>query len=211
MGGLIPNDNDAEVIDKLNAQFHGDKLSKLRKHIHDKDDDFFARGRHLHRIAHRLNIFPNSGSRPKGRWYVFLRDLIGTTNQNQILDALRNFVGDPAHAVDSHPCAGIRFWARFNPAPNPPDYVVDVVQESPDASGKFWVTITLLCDHEILQSVGGDPSDPDEDGDEKRPVHPIPLAPAKRARKHGKKPGYGKKPVKKTPKKAVRKAAKKKK
>jgi hypothetical protein len=206
MGGLIPNDNDAEVIDKLNAQFHGDKLSKLRKHIHDKDDDFFARGRHLHRIAHRLNIFPNSGSRPKGRWYVFLRDLIGTTNQNQILDALRNFVGDPAHAVDSHPCAGIRFWARFNPAPNPPDYVVDVVQESPDASGKFWVTITLLCDHEILQSVGGDPSDPDPDTGEHGPVHPIATRTrAKRTKKNVKKP------VKKAPKKAVRKGAKKKK
>jgi hypothetical protein len=120
MGGLIPNPNDAEVIEKLNAQFQGDKLSKLRKHIRDKNDDFFARGRHLNRISHRLNVFPGSGSgpsRPRARWYLFLRQLIGTTNQIQILDALRGFVGDPATASDNLPCAGIRFWARFNPRP----------------------------------------------------------------------------------------------
>src|SRR5215813_1963922 len=113
MGGLIPNDNDAEVIDKLNAQFHGEKLSKLRKHIREKNDDFFASDRHLHRVSHRLNIFPASGPRPKGRWYVFLRDLIGDANRIEILDKLRKFVGDPTTANDNLPCQGIRFWARF--------------------------------------------------------------------------------------------------
>jgi hypothetical protein len=204
MGGLIPNPNDADVIDKLNAHFHGAKLTKLRDHIRSKNDDFFARGRHLHRISHRLNIFPGTGSghsRPKGRWYLFLRQLIGTTNQNKILDALRGFVGDNTNASDNLPCVGIRFWARFNPAPNPPDYDVEITQDLPDANGKFWATITLLCDHEINPGLPGDADDPTEDGGEKRPVHPIPLAPARRTR------NYGKKPAKKV--KKAKKAAKK--
>jgi hypothetical protein len=207
MGGLIPNPNDAEVIDKLNAQFQGAKLQKLRDHIRGTADVFFADDRHLHRISHRLRIFPSSGDRPKGRWYVLLRDLIGDTNRKAILKALRDAVGNPK-------CVGIHFWARFNTRSTPPpiaDYEVEVIQERPDTNGEFWVAITLLCDHEILASVQGDPSDPPEDPGEKRPVHPIPLAPARRAKKQGKRPGYGKKPVKKAPKKAARKAAKKKK
>jgi hypothetical protein len=199
MGGLIPNRNDSEVIDQLNTTFKDAKLAKIRKHIHDTGDDLFASDRHLHRIAHRLRIFPTSGSRPKGRWYVFLRDLIGDANRIIILKALRDNVGDAN-------CVGIRFWARFNPAPNPPNYDVDVSQDNPDATGKFWVTITLLCDHEIDPSVGGDTSVPPADGGEHGPIHPnLSAAQAKRTKKNVKKP------VKKAPKKAVRKSAKKKK
>src|SRR4051794_33038554 len=102
MGGLIPNGNDAEVIDKLNATFQGAKLAKLRKHIQDNADDVFASSRHLHRISHRLKIFPTSGPRPKGRWYVFLRDLLGDANRTKILQALKDSVGDDPK------CVGIR-------------------------------------------------------------------------------------------------------
>ena len=70
MGGLIPNGNDVEVIEKLNTTFQGNKLANLRRHIADNADDLFANTRHLHRISHRLKIFPTSGARPKGRWYV---------------------------------------------------------------------------------------------------------------------------------------------
>jgi hypothetical protein len=199
MGGLIPSGNDAEVIDKLNTTFQGAKLAKLRKHIRDNADDFFASNRQLHRISHRLKIFPTSGQRPKGRWYVFLRDLIGDANRIQILQALRDSVGDPD-------CVGIHFWARFNTRPSPPDYEVEISPKHPDANGKFWMTITLLCDHEIDAGIQGDPSDPPADGDEHGPVHPN-LRPTKA--KSAKK--YVKKAVKKAPKKAVRKGAKKKK
>jgi hypothetical protein len=197
MGGLIPNGNDADVIDKLNTTFQGAKLARLRKHIHDNGDDVFASNRKLYRIAHRLNIFPSSGPRPKGRWYVFLRDLLGNANQTKILQALRDSVGDPN-------CVGIRFWAQFNPAPNPPDYDVDISPKHPDATGKFWITITLLCDHEIDPSIPGDPRDPPADSGEHGPVHPS-LAPArkKRAKK------AAKKAVKKAAKKATKKVAKK--
>jgi hypothetical protein len=192
MGGLIPNGNDAEVIDQLNTRFQGAKLTKLRKHIHDNADNFFASTRHLHRISHRLKIFPTSGTRPKGRWYVFLRDLLGDANRLKILQALRDHVGNDK-------CVGIRFWARFNTAASPPEYEVEVVQDSPDANGNFWVTITLLCDHEIDPSVPGDPSIPPPDPGEHGPVQPN-LNPAKRKTR---------KPDKKYAKK-VKKAAKKK-
>jgi len=165
MGGLIPNGNDAEVIDKLNKEFQGNKLRNLRTHITGKSDDFFASDRQLHRISYRLNIFPSTGDRPKGRWYVFLRDLIGDANRTKILAALKA-------ALDDDKCVGVHFWARFNPAPNPPDYDVDISPKHPDANGEYWITITLLCDHEIDPSISGDPSEPPADNDEKSPVHP---------------------------------------
>ena len=195
MGGLIPNRNDTEVINELNDRFQDPKLARLRKHIRDNNDDFFASNRHLHRIAHRLRIFPTSGTRPKGRWYVFLRDLLGDANRIKILKALKDNVGDAK-------CVGIRFWAKFNPAPNPPDYDVEVVQDTPDGNGDFWVTITLLCDHEIDPSVGGDASVPTGDGGEHGPVHPNLTPPKRKAHKPVKK--YAKKAKKK-----VKKAAKK--
>ena len=193
MGGLIPNGNDAEVIDKLNNRFQGNKLRNLRKHIKDKGDDFFASDRQLHRISYRLNIFPSTGNRPKGRWYVFLRDLIGDTNRIKILAALKD-------ALDNDKCVGIHFWARFNPASNPPDYDVDISPKHPDANGEYWITITLLCDHEIDAGISGDPSVPPADNGEKSPVQPSPL------RSREKSPNRA---VKKTAKKAVSKVGKK--
>jgi hypothetical protein len=188
MGSLIPNGNDAEVIDKLNRRFQGARLIGLRKHIKDKSDDFFAGGRKLHRISHRLKIFPSTGNRPKGRWYVFLRDLIGDTNRIAILSALKD-------ALDDDKCVGIHFWARFNAAPNPPDYDVDISPRHPDANGEYWITITLLCDHEIDPGIPGDFSTPPADTGEKLPVQPDPLPPSRRrpskksAKKAGKKVG----------------------
>ena len=193
MGGLIPNGNDAEVIDKLNTRFQGAKLRNLRKHIKDENDDFFASGRNLHRISHRLKIFPSTGDRPKGRWYVFLRDLIGETNRIIILKALKD-------ALDDDKCVGIHFWARFNETLNPPDYDVDVSPKHPDANGEYWITITLLCDHEIDPSIPGDPSDPPADAGENGPVHPSLLAAQRKSPKRA---------VKKSAKKAVKKVGKK--
>jgi hypothetical protein len=194
MGSLIPNGNDAEVIDKLNARFQGNKLKSLRKHINDNTDDFFASGRKLHRISHRLKIFPSSGNRPKGRWYVFLRDIIGDTNRIKILNAMKD-------ALDDDKCVGIHFWARFNPKPSPPDYEVDVSPKHPDANGEYWITITLLCDHEIDPNIPGDASDPPADAGEKGPVHPS-LHARRKSPKNA---------VKKSAKKAGKKTAKKKK
>jgi hypothetical protein len=193
MGSLIPNGNDAEVINKLNDRFQGNKLINLRRHIKGKSDDFFASDRHLHRISYRLNIFPSTGNRPKGRWYLFLRDLIGDTNRTKILAALKG-------ALDDEKCVGVHFWARFNPKTNPPDYDVDISPKHPDANGEYWITITLLCDHEIDAGISGDPSVPPADNGEKSPVQPSPL------RWRGKSP---KRALKKAAKKAVSKVGKK--
>src|ERR1700731_1272941 len=150
MGALIPNGNDAEVIDKLNSVFSGANLTKLRKHIHSKKDDVFHGERNLHRISHRLKIAPTSGAKAKGRWYVFLRDLIGPDTQKKILKGIGDGVRDSN-------CEGIRFWARLEPGIEK-DYDAEIVADPADAAGRHWVTITMLCDHEIHPTLPGDPS-----------------------------------------------------
>jgi hypothetical protein len=192
MGALIPNGNDAEVIDRLNSVFSGSNLAKLRKHIHGKKDDLFHGERNLHRISHRLKIAPTSGPKARGRWYVFLRDLIGADTQKKILKG----IGD---AVNDSTCEGIRFWARLDPGIQK-DYDVEVVADPADATGRHWVTVTMLCDHEIHPTLPGDASTPPPDSGEAGPQHPLaPPAPVKKIT------------AKKTVKKAVRKGGKKKK
>jgi hypothetical protein len=206
MGALIPNGNDAEVVSQLNDVFTGAKLDKLRKHIKNKNDNVFDDGRALHRISHRLKVAPTSGSKAKGRWYVFLRDLIGPGNQKKILKGIRN-------AVNDQTCEGIRFWARLDPGVAN-GYDIEVVAEPADPAGKHWVTITMLCDHEIDPTLPGDPSTPPADAGEAAPPQPLaaaapaaaPMAMAKkppsRSGKKAKKPGKksGKKPAKKAKK-----------
>lgn len=165
MGALIPNGNDAEVIGELNSVFTGASLAKLRRHIQNKHDDMFGSGRALHRISYRLKVWPTSGNRAKGRWFVFLRDLVGTATKQKIREGIRDAVNDPT-------CVGIRFWARLDPGA-PSDYDVEVVTEPADATGQHWVTITLLCDHEIDPSLPGDPSTPPADPGEAAPPQPL--------------------------------------
>ncbi len=195
MGALIPNGNDAEVISQLNSVFTGAKLAKLRRHIRNTRDDVFGPTRHLPRISYRLKIAP-AGNRGKGRWYVFLRDLIGPGNQQKILKGLRDAVADPT-------CEGIRFWARLDPG-IADGYDVEVVSEPADPDGRHWVTITMLCDHEINPSLPGDPATPPASPGEQPPAQPL-VATARKAKK------TAKKAVKKAVRKSYKKAAKKKK
>jgi hypothetical protein len=190
MGALIPNGNDAEVISQLNSVFTGPKLAKLRRHIRNTHDDVFGPTRHLARIAFRLKIAP-AGNRGKGRWYVFLRDLIGPDNQKKILTGLRDAVADPT-------CVGIRFWARLDPAIGN-GYDVEVVTEPADPNGQHWVAITMLCDHEINPALPGDPATPPPNPGEEPPTQPLVAAT----------PTAKKKTAKKAAKKAVRKPYKK--
>ena len=178
MGALIPNGNDAEVIGKLNSVFSGSNLAKLRKHIHGKKDDVFHGERNLHRVSHRLKIAPTSGPKARGRWYVFLRDLIGPDTQKKILKG----IGD---AVNDRKCEGIRFWARLEPGIKT-DYDVEIVADPADANGQHWVTVTMLCDHEIHPTLPGDPSPPPPDHGEAGPQHPL-VAAAPKAKKPAKK------------------------
>jgi hypothetical protein len=135
---------------------------------------------------------------------VFLRDLIGLDNQQKILTGLRDAVADPT-------CVGIRFWARLDPGV-PTGYDVEVVSETADTDGQHWVTITMLCDHEINPSLPGDPNTPPANPGEQPPTQPAVAAtrtayrPAKKAAKKA-----AKKSSKKASKKSSKKAAKKKK
>jgi hypothetical protein len=164
MGALIPNGNDAEVISQLNSVFTEPKLSKLRAHIKHTGDDVFGSTRHLARISYRLKVAPTSGNRAKGRWYVFLRDLIGPGNQQKILTGLRDAVANPN-------CVGIRFWARLDPGV-PTGYDVEVVREPNNPDVQHWVTMTMLCDHEINPDVPGDPNTPPANPGEQPPTQP---------------------------------------
>jgi hypothetical protein len=201
MGALIPNGNDAEVISQLNSVFTGRKLAKLRKHIKNKKDDVFHGERALHRVSHRLKIAPTSGAKARGRWYVFLRDLIGPDNQKKILKGIRD-------AVNDSNCEGIRFWARLEPG-LASGYDIEVVADRADSAGRHWVTITMLCDHEIDPSEKGDPRAPPADPGEADPPHPaaddeaVAVVGSSAASKAKKKPGnkVAKKPGKKTAKK----------
>jgi hypothetical protein len=207
MGALIPNGNDAEVISQLNSVFTGQKLAKLRKHIKNKKDDVFHGERALHRVSHRLKIAPTSGAKARGRWYVFLRDLIGPDNQKKILTGIRD-------AVNDSNCEGIRFWARLDPGVAS-GYDIEIVADPADSSGRHWVTITMLCDHEIDPSEKGDPRTPPADPGEADPPHPVaddeavPVVGSSAPYKAKKKPGN--KAAKKPGKKPGKKPAKKKK
>ena len=115
MGSLVPNPNDMEVINALNSVFSDPRLTALRTWMTTagNDPNLFAAGRHLHRIAYRLNIHPTSGAgtNPRGRWFKFLQSFLNerpdgagkAKNHDIILTALDGFVSDPH-------CAGIHFW-----------------------------------------------------------------------------------------------------
>lgn len=198
MGGLVPNPNDLEVINQLDDLFSEPRLDALRQWMATagNDPELFFPGRHLHRIAYRLQIFPTSAvaTNPKGRWFKFLRDCLkerpngpGTsTNHDIILSALAGFVADDQN------CVGIHFWAQYNSGDPPPkqppsdsqipsgfDYRAVVTQEPADpATGEYWGSITLLCRHDIPAGAGiiPDPSaanhgqDNGESGAEQPPV-----------------------------------------
>src|SRR5260370_9555231 len=163
MGSLVPNPNDMEVINALNSVFFDPRLTALRTWMTTagNDPNLFAAGRHLHRIAYRLNIHPTSGAgtNPRGRWFKFLQSFLNerpdgagkAKNHDIILTALDGFVSDPH-------CAGIHFLARYGSGPELPvgiDYKAVVEQEAPDTtSGLYWGSITLLCRHDLPSTAG---------------------------------------------------------
>jgi hypothetical protein len=185
MGGLVPNPNDLQVLNQLNSLFSEPRLDVLRAWISANDPKFFAAGRHLHRLAYRLNIAPTTGPNPRGRWFKFLKDFLkerpygpgGPRNFEIILSALDGYAGDGCDVN----CKGIRFWARYGAAAELPtgiDYKAVIAQDPPDTTGLYWASITLLCRHDLAGSVApiSDPTtangdaDPNENPTEQPPV-----------------------------------------
>jgi hypothetical protein len=89
MGGLIPNPHDQNVSGKLDNTFSDPHLRRLRDRIHGPratEPEFFSGSpgnpRHLHRISHRLKIWPDGPPPPpdaatlKGRWQYLLQRLL---------------------------------------------------------------------------------------------------------------------------------------
>lgn len=180
MGSALPNGNDLDVINQLNSQFTGANFDAIRKYVASSSDDFLWGGKkHLDRAAYRLNIWPTAGTKPRKRWFAFLRRILSQTNQDDIKDALKKAVQN-----DTGNVIGVHFWAQYDPNVAANSYVVVVTDEPADAVNIFR-RITVLTDHEIPANEGGDP-DPGKDPGEPPPVHPIPHATAK-PKKKGKK------------------------
>jgi hypothetical protein len=181
MGGLVPSPYDMEAINALNTVFSIPHLTNLRTWMPAprNDANFFAAGRHLHRIAYRLKIHPSSsaGNNPRGRWFKFLKDNLKErpggaatpSNHDIILSELRRFVNDPL-------CDGIHFWARYgvtSPTELPLgiNYRAVVTQEAPDSNAAsptynhYWGSITLLCRSD-MGNIGADPDPTTKDGGE---------------------------------------------
>jgi hypothetical protein len=189
MGSLVPSPYDMEAINALNSVFSIPHLTNLRTWMAPHDANFFARGRHLHRIAYRLKAHPSvrTGNNPRGRWFKFLKHNLGEkpggagtdTNHDIILTALDSFVRDPL-------CDGIHFWARYGAAAELPagiNYKAVRAQETPDSDAAsptyhhYWGSITLLCRSD-MGNIGADPdpttgsghADPGEGGVEQPPI-----------------------------------------
>lgn len=207
MGALIPNPNDIEIINKLNTRFGMAGIAALRQFMANHHDDTFNAGRHLHRISYRLGIYPTTGARPRARWFVFLRSLIGATNAHMIQSAIRDAVND--WNPNTNPptgCVGVKFWAIYDPT-IAQDYSVDVYKAPPDAAGQYWATITLVCNHEIDPNEPGIPDPTTADGGESGGPPPT-IGIGRRQPRAAKKAAIPKKSGKKTVKKSARRVGK---
>jgi hypothetical protein len=196
MGGLIPNPHDDSVKDKLDKQFSGSKLKKLRKRINQgTESQFFtdpANARHLARISHRLKIWPEPDSQNnepppttaqlKARWQFLLqvkltdRNVAGQGAGNRpvadlIREALQVFVvtDDPnKHGPSS--CTAITFDAVQAPLTSPLEYQVNIVPDVNARPANYTARITLICNQEIPANSNRD--DPTPDNGEVPPEQP---------------------------------------
>jgi hypothetical protein len=176
MGDLIPNGNDIEIINKLTTQFTATPFDNLKHYVSTSGDDFlWNHNKHLARASYRLNIWPTSGTKPKRRWFAFLKRILSRQNQIDIQDALKTAVQNTTGDI-----VGVHFWAQFDASIPRNTYVVQVTREAADSAGNVFLKITLLCDHEIPAGEAGDPN-PGPDPGETGPVHP--LVRKKKARK----------------------------
>lgn len=196
MGDLLPNGNDIDVINQLTVRFTASQFSELKNYVHSSRDDFlWGNGKSLARASYRLNIWPTSGTKAKRRWFAFLGRILSRQNRIDIQTALKTAVENSAGNI-----AGVHFWAQFDSTVPHNTYGVQVTREAADAAGNVFLKITLLCDHEIPSTEGGD-ANPGADPGEIGPVHPFLKKPKKKKVNKAKKTkkAKGKKSVKKRP------------
>lgn len=173
MGAQIPNQNDLNVINKLDSRFSGQNLQRLRDFIRGPggDSGFFAQGRHLDRISLRLQIWPDG---LRSRWLGFLGKLLtnqqtaaqdGSTVAEVIRTALRNFVEDDN-------CTSIQFNAVHDNLPDGIDYHANIDQDYNNPPVQpYQATILLICRHEIPAGVT-EPDPQADPGEQGMPPHP---------------------------------------
>src|SRR5262245_50329751 len=78
MGLLFKTPDTTDVINQLNTAFSQDRIDELYSDdtvITWFDDNFQPGAKKLWQISSRLGIWPTSGDRGKGRWFVFLKKL----------------------------------------------------------------------------------------------------------------------------------------
>src|SRR6478752_2741714 len=110
MGGALPNGNDIEVINQLNAQFTADNWGDLKAYIDASGDDFlWGANKTLARASYRLNIWPTSTSKARRRWFAFLKRILSAQNQLDIQAAIQAAYVDAQNNV-----VGMLFWAQYD-------------------------------------------------------------------------------------------------
>ena len=193
MGDFIRNPHDLTVKYKLDNLFADPHLRNLRNRIHGPgatepnffDDPVPGHRRHLHRISHRLKIWPDPippGEPPptvaelKARWQWLLQKgltdpvkaaQLGTTVAELIRTALQVFV-----VTDDPQCTGVAFDVTHDAGlPAGIDYQVDI---HPDPNvprpASYAASMLLRCRQDI--PVGASEPDPGPDTGEVRPEQP---------------------------------------
>ena len=75
VGTALPNGNDLDAISQLNNQFTGANFDAIRKYVASSGDDFLWGSNKIFRASYRLNVWPTAGTKPRKRWFAFLRIL----------------------------------------------------------------------------------------------------------------------------------------
>lgn len=205
MGVLLPNGNDIEVINQLNAQFSITGFRNIKTYMNGANDHFlWGNGKTLKRASYRLNIWPTSDNRSRARWFAFLnpgKRILSQQNHDDIQRAFQT-------AYQDNSVVGMLFWAQFDANVPPNTYAVQTTRVPADNAGHFFVKVTLLCDHEIGPGENGDP-DPGPDQGETGPIHPVHRRRLRRRSRAAKKTAAKKTAVKKAKKVSKAKKAKK--
>lgn len=176
MGMLIPNPADQEIIAKLNYRFSEERFGDIR--LHNKKEKLFDNSHHLHRVAYRMEVWPESGGTgipsPRARWFYFLKKALTSNNQQDIKYALNKALGDSN-------CIGVIFNAVQDQSVTSQNDQYKVTYHSipapnPATTGSLLYVITLSCYQELDKNQNGI-ADPDQGGDKDTGEKSLPWEP----------------------------------
>jgi len=166
MGALLPSPADQQIVAKLFKRFSGANLDALR----NLQEDLFDHHHSLHRVSHRLGIWPDVDLlRPghqveKKRWYWLLssnsKKALHHGNKQDIKNALKKAITGPYEAVIFN--AVHDDGSHGTRASDP--YKLEVTESGAHApEGKLHMVLTLYCFQEIDPTETGSGTNPSAD------------------------------------------------